>query len=470
MGFAVSEFIFYINLVIIWFYLIINFFYLFLLIISIPDILMRFQEVKRKNTGFFTDSEFLPPVTALVPAYNEEECIVNTVQSLLKSTYHNLQIIVINDGSTDNTLPFLEKEFHLTNLFLVFEQKIKTVAKVKHFYQSKKYPNLIVIDKEHNSGKADSLNMGVNLCNTPLLMSIDADTLVEPEAISLLVFSMLSQSHTIAEGGAIYILNGCKYKDGELIEQRMSSTMIEAMQSCEYLRAFLFGRTGWKPFRGPLVLAGALTMLERQAVLEIGGYNVHCPGEDMEIIVAIHEYMRTNNYPYRIGYSFSAAAWSHCPSNMIALWSQRARWHRGLMDSLFRHKKIFFNYRFGATGLLSYPFQFIAEFLGPLIEFLGYIAVALSMYFNVIDWQIALLFFIATAGFSGIITIGTTLISIITFDKYHRTIDILLQLLLAIFENLGYRQVLVVCRVTATLRYFLNKLTSSRKPTQTQTW
>ncbi|STY29517.1 glycosyl transferase family protein [Legionella wadsworthii] len=469
MIFSISEFIFFINIAIIWFYLVINAFYLFLLITSIPDVLLRFQEAKRKNIEFLSDSRILPSVTALVPAYNEEKVITNTVQSLLRSNYPNLKIIVINDGATDNTLPFLKKDFDLIDVFLTFSKKIKTIAEVKGFYQSKKYANLIVIDKEH-SGKADSLNVGVNLCNTPLLMSIDADTLLEPDAIPILVFSMLSKPHTIAEGGAVYILNGCKYKDGELIDPKMSSSTIEAIQSCEYLRAFLFGRTGWKPFRGPLVLAGALTMLERQAVLTVGGYNVQAPGEDMEIIVSLHEYMRIHNYPYRIGYSFSAAAWTHCPSNMIALWSQRARWHRGLIDSLFRHKKLLFNYKFGATGLLSYPFLFIAEFLGPIIEFFGYIAVALSMYFNIINWKMALLFFIATAGFSGMITIGTTLISIISFDKYQRTIDIILQLFLAVFENLGYRQLLALCRVTTTFRYFLSQLIYKEKPNKSQTW
>ena len=178
----------------------------------------------------------------------------------------------------------------------------------------------------------------------------------------------------------------------------------------------------------------------------------------MEVIIGLHEHMRRNEYPYRIGYSLSAAAWTHVPTDMLALWAQRDRWHRGLIDSLMNHKKMFLNSKYGASGLLSYPVQFFAEFLGPIIEFLGYIAVTVAMYFNVINWQFAVLFFIATWGFATVITLGATLISMISFNKYKQVSDIFLLFLLVLFESCGYRQILATCRFVASIRYLFQKI------------
>lgn len=452
-----SNFVFYTNVAIIWYFLFVNLAYIILLITSIPDLYIRFKESMLGNVDFFIRSKSMPPVTAILPAYNEEADLIETIKSLLKSEYPNLQIIIVNDGSEDGTMEKLFAHLELTRIYPIIMQKIKTIASVNNFYISIKHPNITVIDKEH-SGKSDSLNIAINACTTPLFVSIDADTIIEPKAIPILVFSMLSQPHTIAEGAAIYILNGCEVQDGELRNIKMSSAPLVVMQTCEYLRAFLFGRTGWRIFRGPLILSGACTLFERQAVIEAGGYLKNAPGEDMEIIVSMHERMRANKYPYRIGYTFSAAAWTNVPTDMNDLWGQRDRWHRGLIDSLMHHKKMFFNPKFGATGIVAYPFQFFAEFLGPIVEFFGYVAVIIAMYFNIIDWQFAILFFIATWGFATIMTLGVTLISMVSFNKYQRLRDILVLFFIVIFESLGYRQVLSLCRVIATFRYFIKNL------------
>lgn len=452
-----SSFIFYVNMTIIWYFLAVNLCYVVLLFTSIPDIYTRFKETLVGNIDFFVGAASMPPISVIIPAYNEEKDILNTIESVLNVRYPNLQIYVIDDGSEDKTMELLFKKYELIRSFPIIQQKIKTIAQINNYYRSGNQPKLTVIDKAH-SGKSDSLNIGINACTTPLFISIDADTLIEPDAISLLAFSMMSQPHTIAEGGSVYILNGCEYQNGKLIQRKMSRLPLVAMQSCEYLRAFLFGRTGWKPFNGPLILSGAITLFERQPVIDIGGYVIGSPGEDMEIIVGLHEHMRKNDFPYRIGYLFSAAAWTHVPTNMNDLWGQRDRWHRGLIDSLMCHKKMFFNPRYGATGLLSYPFQVLAEFFGPLVEFTGYVAVIVAMYYNIINWEFAVLLFISTWGFATLITLGTMLISLISFNKYQRLSDVIVLFFLVIFESFGYRQVLSLCRVVATFRYFLKKI------------
>lgn len=456
-----KTFVIYVNLAIIWYFLFVNFCYVVLLVTSIPDIFVRFKESLIGNINFFMGSRVTPPVCAIIPAYNEEVGVINTIESVLKSNYKNLQLFVVNDGSTDKTMEILIEKYQLISTFPIIMQKIKTEAKVKNYYISSKYRNLTVIDKEH-SGKSDSLNIGINASTAPLFVTIDSDTIVEADAIPYLVFSMMSKQHTIAEGGSVYILNGCKFKDGVVTEPKMSLNPLIAMQTCEYLRAFLFGRTGWNLFNGPLILSGAITLFERQAVLDVGGYLIGSPGEDMEVVVSLHEYMRQHDFPYRIGFVFSGSVWTDVPTSMNALWAQRDRWHRGLIDSLMRHKKMFFNPRYGATGLISYPFQFFGEFLGPIIEFIGYLAVIIGMYLNMIDWRFAVLFFIVTWGFATIITLATMLISVISFNKYRQIRDVIYLFFLVIFESFGYRQIISLCRVVATFRYFIGKLLPPR--------
>lgn len=452
-----SPFLYNTNLLIIWYFLLVNMCYVVLLIESIPDVFIKFKESEIGNIDLFVNSNLLPPICILIPAYNEEDVIINTVQSVLKSNYPSLQIIIVNDGSSDSTVQLLHDKYELTPSQPVFAPKIKTKASFADYFTSKIYPHLQVIDKEH-SGKSDSLNIGINSCSSPLFMTVDADTLLEPDAISKLAYSMLSQPHTIAEGGAIYVVNGCNYDDGVLFEPRMSISPLVAIQTCEYLRAFVFGRTGWQRLRGPLILSGAVTLLERQAVIDIGGFTLDAPGEDMEVIVGLHDYMRKNKFPYRIGYNLSASAWTHVPTDMNTLWSQRDRWHRGLIDSLMRHKHMFFNPSYGGTGLLSYPFQVLVEFLGPIVELIGYIAVSLAMHYNVINWQIAILFFVVTWGFASLMTLVTTLIVFISFNNYKRFADLFFVFFVVIFESCGYRQIMALCRCSATARYFLKKL------------
>ena len=210
MSHDLMKWILYLNIGIIWYFLFVNLCYIVLLVTSIPDIFARFKESLIGNINFFIDSRVTPPVSAIIPAYNEKEGIIHTIESVLQSNYKNLQIFIVNDGSTDNTMEMLIDKYELKSTYPIILQKIKTTAKVKNYYISDKYRNLTVIDKEH-SGKSDSLNIGINACTTPLFITIDSDSIVEADAIPNLVFSMISKTLSIAEGGAVYILNGCEY-------------------------------------------------------------------------------------------------------------------------------------------------------------------------------------------------------------------------------------------------------------------
>ncbi len=452
----IEKWLYVIETFIIVYFIIVNSCYLLLLFCSLPRLSRYFKESTIGNINNIVDDALCPPVAAIIAAHNEEASIIDTVYNLLDIKYKNFNIIIVNDGSTDATLAKLIASFELYPVSVIVPQSIKT-TKINNYYVSQKYPKIVVLDKEH-AGKADSLNVGLNACRSALFVTIDADTILEPDTISSLVFSMLSHPHTIAEGGAVYILNGCNYAQGKLIEPRMASSFTVALQTFEYLRVFMFGRTGWESFNGPVILSGALTLFERKAVMDVGGYEPKTIGEDMEVVVKLHAYMGSHGYPYRIGYTPSAVAWTEVPDNLTKLWRQRSRWHRALFDCLWRYKFMFFNPKYNMTGLFVMPFFLLGEFLGPIVEFTGYVILIISMYLDNVNWAYAILFFALSLGFSLILTLATMLMSLLSFNKYRRLRDIFRAFLLAFVEHVGLRQYLVVCRLFATIRYLSDRL------------
>lgn len=447
----------YVDVTIIWYFLVFNLGYTILFFASVLDILRRYQETAFGRMLPFADSKTLPPITVIVPAYNEGSTVLISIMALLKSSYANLNICVVNDGSTDNTMEILLEVLQLREATPIILKKLEC-SSIINYYVSDTYPYLTVISKEHTN-KSDTLNVGINACTTPFFLTTDADSLIEPEAISILLYSLLSPPHTVAVGGAVNVRNACRVENSVLLETKISKSPLIAFQTCEYLRAFLFGRSGWNYFGGPLVLSGALTLFETQAVIDIGGYNMECPGEDMEIIVHLHEYMRNRKAPQNnIAFTPAASVWTDVPFSMKGLWRQRYRWHQGLIDSLVRHIGICFNSKYKAVGFFTYPFHLFGEFLAPLVEFLGYFAIIIAIYFDLLNWYYAFLFFLVSIGFATVLSMATVLISIISFNRYNRLIYVIYLLVLVLFEGIGYRQYLVVCRSAASVSYVFQKL------------
>lgn len=441
----------YINLAIIIFFLVASFGYLVLLAASFPDILRTFREIEYGNINELLASRILPPITVLMPAHNESSAILEAIYSVLKNDYINIDLIVINDASTDDTMDVLIKEFSMYKITPIVPQIIKT-SKVKNYYVSEKYKNLVVIDKAHG-GSADSINVGINACRTPLFMTVDADTLLEPDAISRVLYSMLTQQHTLAVGGGIYILNGCKFKKGKILDKRISFQPILSLQTCEYLRAFMFGRSGWNLFEGALVFAGAFTLFERQAILEVGGYEKGNPSYDAEITVRLHYFLRSRRLPCNVHYTPAAAAWTDVPTGPISFWKQRWRWQLGVLQSFLPYSKMLFRPKYGLVGMVSFPFYFFVETFGPLVETSAYMLFVVCWLLNILDIANVILFIIIAWGFVAFLTIATVLISLITYNKYRKKSDILWMFVVVIMETFGWRQFRVICQTMATLVY-----------------
>lgn len=439
------------NIFILWYFIIIAFCYVILLIGSIPDIMQRFKELLYGEISDLVSTDDPFPVTAVVPVYNEEENIINCVDSILNCNYKKLDIVLVNDGSTDKTMDILMEEYQFEPAEIIIQCRIPT-AEVKRIFISKSHPNMRLIDKVH-SGIGDTLNVGVNATVTPFFVTIDADSLIEPDAITKLAYVALSEPNVVAVGGAVYILNHCRYSYGKMLEPHLPSGYITALQTPEYIRSFIFSRSGWNLFKGALSYSGTSTMLEKSVVVEVGGYDLDNPAQDAEILVNIHRYMRLNKRSYKITYNPSSFTWTDVPTTFLGFWRQRINWQKGMLRSMFLHFSMFFNPRYGIVGLFSYPFFLLAEVLGPMVEFSAYFLVFISYLIGILDLQSAILLVIVSWGFVAFLTMATVLLNYVTFNKYSRLSDGVKLFFIVFLESFGFRQMLTLCRVWGTIKY-----------------
>lgn len=389
---------------------------------------------------------FIPGISILVPAYNEAKTIINNIHSLCLLQYPHFEIVVINDGSSDKTIELLKKEFQLTATEILPCGELLT-QKVKKCYVSKNKHQLIVIDKE-NGGKADALNCGLNYANYDYFCSIDADVILSEDAIVKLMRPFLENpQEVIATGGIVRIANNCLMPNGKISETKLPNKLIPGLQVVEYVRAFLFGRVGFSIINGLLIISGALGAFSTQHVRRVGGYDTRTVSEDMELIMKLHEYMRKRKKKYSIKFIADPVCWTEVPDNIEDLANQRNRWHRGLCESLWSYKHMFLNPRYGALGLIAFPYYLLFEFLGPLIEFAGYIYVIIMLALGYLNVSFYVLFFSLAILYSMFLSLASVLLEDVEFRWYTSPISILKLSVLAVYENIGYRQLLTFSRV-----------------------
>ncbi len=437
--------------------------YISLLLSSISEIYRRFNEVKMGEISSLMASQLLPAVTAIIPAYNEEESVFDTIESIRKSDYPNIKIIIVNSGSTDKMAEKLIDRYDLHLQVTPFTgNTLDTIADITGCYISDTYKNLTLINTARTD-RSDTLNIGVSACQTSLYLTIDADTIIEPDAISEILYYMMSRPNMIATGGAVLVLNGSKVKDGELDQVRISLNPIYAFQTCEYLRSFYFSKVGWNHFGGALCYAGAFTLFNKQFVLNVGGYEVGNLAQDFEIITHLHANFREKGSVYRVGYTPAAAVWTDVPGTLRDYWTQRYNWQYSTLQSLMPHKKMLFNRKYGITGIFSYPFFLFGETLSAVVEFLAYILVPISWYFGILNVPMVILFITLCWGFSILLTMATFALDVTTFNRYKKLKNIVLILLFSMIEIFGFRQFNVLCRASATFSYFFKNTFSWKK-------
>ena len=433
------------------YFLVVNFWYGMLLVGAVWEMGRHLILARWEGRWRVLGSAVAPTISMLAPAYNEAATITESVRALLTLYYPNLELVVINDGSPDATLAVLQAEFGLSPIHPVYQRQIATKA-VRGLYRSRSYPNLLVVDKE-NGGKADALNTGLNLATGTLICAIDADTLIEPEALQRMVRPFLLADDVLAAGGTIRVVNGSHVRGGRVVTARVPRHAVPGFQVVEYLRAFLFGRLGWNRLGGNLIISGAFGLFRREAVIAVGGYRHDTVGEDMELVLRLRRHGYETHGFTRVDFVPDPVAWTEAPESLRVLGRQRDRWHRGLADTLWRHRKLLLNPRYGVLGLVVYPYFLFLELLAPVVEAVGLIGLLAGLLVGAIDWPFAALFFLAAYGLGLVLTALTLLLEEVTFHRYDRFTDRLLLLGWAIFEQFGYRQLTVVWRLWGLIKY-----------------
>ena len=438
------------DLTILVYFLVLNSFYAVLLMLSIPEIWEQTRLAEGEDFQRLMQSDALPPITVLVPAYNESATIEASVTAILTLEYRNYEVVVVNDGSKDDTLEQLRHAFDLYEIPRVYPETIATKP-LRALYRSRSRSRLLVLDKE-NGGKADSLNAAINASRFPLVIAVDADTLIEPDALLRLTRPFLLGREIAAVGGTVRVANNCTVKDGRVTDARVSPKPIPGIQVVEYLRAFLFGRLGWNRLGGNLIISGAFGLFRKEYVVAVGGYHTNSIVEDLDLVVRMHRHLRRRKIRYEMPFIPDPVAWTEVPESLKILSRQRERWHRGLIAAMWQYKSMLFNPRYGRIGLLAMPFYTFGEMLAPVVELLGYLITGLGLAFGLVNVSFALLFILVAWGYGMLLSIWAVVLEEVSFRRYRRFIDLVRLLLFASLENFGYRQ----CTVWWRLKAFVN--------------
>lgn len=449
-----------IQAVIFTYFITLNALYLVLIILSV----VWCRHYKKKVAAHPIDFDALPrlgtlvpPVTLIVPAFNEERVIAQSVRSLLGISYARIEIVVVNDGSSDRTLDELIRSFSLRKTEVRPSGELPTKP-VRDFYISAVEPRLVVVDKA-NGGKADALNAGINFSQSPYFLAMDADSLLEPEALTYALRAMLEDPEkVVAVGGIVRGVNGSIVDAGRVRRPHLQSNFWVVMQVIEYLRSFLAGRAGWSQINGLLIVPGAFGLFQKAACVKVGGYSTETVTEDLELIVRLHRYAREHNSNWRVVFAPDAVCWTEMPTTARMLSRQRKRWHEGLWQTLHLHRSMCFRPRYGVVGVLSFPHQVLHELGGPFVEFAGLILLPLFYVLGILNWK-AFALYLALAFFLGMLfSMMAILIDQTHFPRHRFPRDVVLLLFFSLVEYFGYRQVFMYWRVAASWNYFFGRV------------
>jgi cellulose synthase/poly-beta-1,6-N-acetylglucosamine synthase-like glycosyltransferase len=436
-----------VNMTLIVYLAVLNVIYTLLMLLGLQTIAAYVKRRPLLDYETIASSELTLPISVMVPAYNEAPVIVESVNALLGVRYPHVEVVVVNDGSRDDTLAVLREAFALVAVERVPRSNLECAA-VRDVYVCPFDERLIVIDKD-NGGKADSINAGLRYARYPLFCTIDADTMVDDDAFIRLVAPFQRNPETVACGGIVRIVNGSTVSGSHVVDVRMPGRLLLDIQVVEYLRAFLTGRTGWSRMGALLIISGAFGVFRRDMVVAAGGYDRTTVGEDAELVVRLHRYCRDRGIPYKVVFLADPVCWTEAPDSLRVLCRQRARWHRGLIETLLRHRGMVGRSRYGVVGLFALPYFVVFEAVGPLIEVIGFTTAVPSLVFGAIDVWMALLLLGLSLTYGLVLSFGALLAEGHAFRRYRRWSDLRRMMFASIIENFGYRQLGTLVRAWA---------------------
>ena len=433
--------------------------FLFLsVIVGSLDLYKRNRQEKFKS---ILPTDYYLPISIIVPAHNEEVTVVDTVRSLLALDYHSYEIIVVDDGSSDATSEVLAEAFNMHVVHHPIRRRIECRREERVYETSAQKVPLTLIRKE-NGGKADALNMGINASTFPYFICMDADSVLQYDSLRRIAQPVLEDGKVVAVGGIVRISNDVELENGRVKRYRLPRSILAFMQVLEYDRSFLASRILFDRFNGSLIISGAFGLFKKDTVIAVGGYDNKTMGEDMELVVKLHEYCTINGIDYAIRYATDAICWTQVPERLRDLCKQRRRWHLGLFQSMYKHRVMFSNHRFGAVSFVSYLYFLIYELLSPFIEIFGVFTMVLAWWFDLINVPFMLLFFLIYAVFGSVLTLTAFFSRIYTADLTLSFGDGLKAVCLCLFELVFLRFILAWVRCTAFIGYRKKKLSWGR--------
>jgi cellulose synthase/poly-beta-1,6-N-acetylglucosamine synthase-like glycosyltransferase len=387
-------------------------------------------------------------VSVVMPAHNEEVGIVTSTTAMLSLRYPRHEVVVVDDGSTDNTFEVLREAFDLVQIPREVPMDLPVRAEILGVHVPRDGHTRLVVVRKANSGRSEAINAGVNVAVEPLIAFIDADSILEPDAL-LRVSKPFTDDPTrmVATGGTIRAVNGSRVVSGRLVRLAMPTQWVARIQVVEYLRAFLVGRTGWSRLGMLILISGAFGMFRRDVVVDAGGLDPDSIGEDFELVLRIHRRMMDEGRDYAVEFVPEPVCWTEVPSTLSVLARQRRRWHRGLWETLWAYRGMLFNRRYGRIGFLALPYYWVFELFAPLLEGFGIIVVVLGLALGIVNVPYALLFLVLAYGLAILVTLAAMSVEEWAFHRYNRWRDLLTTLAAAVLENIGYRQLTVWWRL-----------------------
>jgi len=435
--------------------------YLMLTVFSAVSLRKYLRKNSYVDYNSIVSSPMAPSLSVIAPAFNESQTIEDNIRTLLSLYYNNFEVVVVNDGSTDKSMELMIETYDLEKVNYYFDYRLPC-KRIRGVYKSRNrsFKKLTVIDKV-NGGKADSLNAGLNVCRNDLVVSIDADSIMEPDALLKMVkpFMEAKEKKVIGAGGVIRIANSCEISGGHIKKVHLPKKFLPRAQVMEYTRAFLMGRMAWSELDGLLLISGALGMFDREIVIQSGGYHTDTVGEDMELVVRIRRHMADQGIKYDVVYIPDPLCWTEVPSTIKVLARQRSRWTRGTLETLITHRKLLFNRKYGKLGMLGYPYWLMFEYLAPIIEFLGILWFIFLAITGKLNWPFFLLLFGFVYFFAVSLSIWSVLFEEMTFHKYERRRDVLKLIGTAFLEPIFYHPMVMLMSIKGNIDKIFNRNT-----------
>ncbi|MEC7838719.1 MAG: glycosyltransferase [Chlamydiota bacterium] len=432
------------------YFAVVNILYAILTMLGAYNTYKEYNELRREDLTKIIKSNSLPEISFVIPAFNESKNILSAVKSLLEISYRKKEIVIVNDGSDDDTLKVLIDYLELETCPVYFEE-ILASKPIRGVYKSRRYPEIVVVDKE-NGKRFDAINVGINSCSNPFFITIDADTIIDDEMFEAVIEPIFTHPETIAVGAGVRINNGCEVGYHKILTKDFPKSYLVAMQSLEYLRSFLM-RQGWNYTGGNFCIAGAFAVFSREAVIRVGGF-APTFANDLEIVVRLQRYYKQNHLPYHIHYLSEPVAWTKSPKTYKHLAHQRFLWQRGTLESMWFHRAMFFNPDYGGFGCFVLPLAFLGEVFEPVVELLAYFFIAIGYYFGFLSLHAILVIFLISWGCTLIFSLFALIVEECSFRKYRSFSSIIKLCTYAFVENIGYRQMTIYWRVKGFIGFF----------------